>query len=217
MGNTGPLAIDLVELDTPKNMHVLRMLIRDQNSMDVKLPSTLEWARLLVNKCDMFSRSYGLPRHPFLYLTVRSGDEIGYTPDDTWHVDGFSMKYNHLPEYSFIWTDTHPTEFLRLFPTIAEYALVGFDPMKHNLHSRLQIAAGKMPESAIYRGEPFALHLINPYVLHRRPQVPKGVQRTFIRITMSPIEIRDVNNTQNQRLPKQYTFDGVKDFRDRLI
>jgi hypothetical protein len=38
-----------------------------------------------------------------------------------------------------------------------------------------------------------------------------------VRLSYTPIEIADSNNTPNPLLPTNYTRDGVKDFRDTLV
>lgn len=59
--------------------------------------------------------------------------------------------------------------------------------------------------------------MCDPYIIHKRPTVPEGKVRTFVRVSHVPIEIPDVNNTQNPLMPKNYDRDGVKEFRDSLV
>jgi len=60
--------------------------------------------------------------------------------------------------------------------------------------------------------------MMDPYVVHRRPPISNGVVRTFVRISFTPIEIPDVNNTPNPLIPTQhYITDGVKSFREHLL
>jgi len=51
-----------------------------------------------------------------------------------------------------------------------------------------------------------------PYVIHRRPPNTQGIHRTFVRISFTPIEIMDINNTENPAIQTNYTRDGIKDY-----
>ena len=64
--------------------------------------------------------------------------------------------------------------------------------------------------------ESHTVYCMDPYVIHRRPKKAKGKLRTLVRISFTPIEIVDCNNTRNAMLFRDYKRDGVRDFRDNL-
>ena len=57
----------------------------------------------------------------------------------------------------------------------------------------------------------------DPYVVHRRPDGTNGMNRCFIRLSYTPIEIEDVNNTYNPLLHTDYKRDGIKEMRNKLV
>lgn len=55
------------------------------------------------------------------------------------------------------------------------------------------------------------------YVIHRRPKLNSSkIERCFIRLSFTPIEIKDINNTLNPLIPQSYKTYGVVEFRDKL-
>lgn len=193
----------------PENpLYILRMLIRSQNEDQYSAPDNLFFLKPFIDACIAYQKKYVRVRHPFLYLTVRHGPVVSET-DDEWHVDGFSMKYNHLPEQSYIWANHSPTQF-----GTVELDIKGFNPAKHNIHKLIQ---RHNPLPAV-GSRPNAIYCIDPYIIHRRPpNLNKDAWRSFVRVTFSPIEIRDVNNTLNPFVVSNNDFDGVKQFRDKLL
>lgn len=174
-----------------ERQYVLRMLVRDAGFSTLYLPCELEWLRRFIEVCDMYQTP--IRNHRYTYVTVRHG-QVTSREDDQWHVDGFSMRYPHVPEQSYIWADSHPTEFLDQKIQIPS----DFDPLVYNLHWYIQDVADitkkwTSKEKHIFR--------IDPYVIHRRPWVGVGTKRTFVRVSYVPIEIQDNTNTPNPLLP----------------
>lgn len=142
----------------------------------------------------------------FVYVTVRHGMVTSET-DDLWHVDGFSMRVPHVPEQNYICASAFPTEYLIKRWSIPK----DFDPMRHNLHRYFQQRA----EGPVGIGAPNVIYAIDPYCVHRRPQVPAGTRRTFWRVSFVPIEIEDDTCTPNPLLQtRKY---GREDVRKRLV
>lgn len=197
-----PEFVDHLDLETPQEQNVLRMLIQDQLG-SILIPDELEWTRSMVEMSYEHQERLGI-RQAFTYLTVRVGDKKHATLTD-WHVDGFSMRINHLPEQNYIWCDRAPTEYAVMgvnFPS-------DFDPLRHNVHKYLAshvVYANKIESRAVY--------VLDPYMLHRQPKY-EG-RRCFVRVSFTPIEIRDCNNAENPLLPKGHTYDGLKEWRDCL-
>lgn len=206
-----PIEIGKILVKPPKvEQMVLRMLVRSPYSENIKLPSELKWLQSLIEKAEQFQFTIGV-RHPFLYITVRNGN-VNSTLDDAWHTDGFSTKYHHLPEANYVWVNSdQPTEWVEQkfeFP-------LDFDALKHNVHL---FCAKRVLQENIRRCKDKYLYFFDPYVVHRRPPITFGKWRTFVRISFTPIEIPDINNTLNPLIKTDhYIVDGVKNFRNSLL
>lgn len=199
-----------IPIDCPHDeQYVLRMLVK-KPFVEFQLPKELHWMRSILLLSNANQLRLGI-NQPFCYVTVRHGVKQPKT-NDVWHVDGFSMNITHLPEQNYIWTNVHPTEYVEKafdFP-------MDFDPAKHNIHS---FFANKIKDEDIKTCLPNILYGMDPYIIHRRPvNIPKDTLRTFVRISYTPIEIMDDNNTGNPLLyMPPYHRDGIKDFRNSLI
>lgn len=189
-----------------KTQKVLRMLIKRYD--DIRVPEELQWCNSLIQAAIFEQSKLGI-RHPFCYLTIRHG-LTEYKKDDEWHVDGFSLKYSHLPEQNYIWTNKYPTQVITQPFNIPQ----DFDARVHNIHEYFQ---DNVDENLIETLKPNVMYCMDPYNIHRRDPSARGKHRTFVRISFTPIEIDDVNNTKNPTLPTFYTRDGIKDFRQHLI
>lgn len=203
-----PDRLTQVDLDTPEDrQYVLRMLVKEPFG-DFKIPERLEWLEPMIDVARTHQSNMGI-RQPYCHVTVRHG-EVTSEKDDKWHVDGFSMNVTHLPEQNYAWVNRYPTEYLERSFDIP----VDFDPRKHNIHLLLQDLLDGDEDVKAFDEE--TVYCFDPYVPHRRPEVPTGIERTFVRVSFCPMEIRDVNNTQNPLLPRDYDRDGVKEFREKL-
>jgi hypothetical protein len=201
----------LGELDlTPpsERQYVLRCLIKRPFS-EIKLPHSLSWCEPMVNACFKKQQEMGITQ-PFCYITVRHGIVTTKT-DDEWHVDGFSMTITHLPEQNYSWCSEDGTEFINKAIEIPK----DFNPLLYNIHSFIQDSI--TPEDKIKSFKPKTIYCFDPYVIHRRPITASGKLRTFVRLSFTPIEINDINNTFNHSLVTNYTRDGKKDFRNKLV
>ena len=128
--------------------------------------------------------------------------------DDQWHLDGFSTRITHTPEQNYIYTDCHPTQYVSQSVNIPE----DLDPKVYNLNTYLDKF---VKNENIKVCKPCNVYCIDPYVLHIRPDIPDDVFRTFVRVSFVPIEIDDVNNSQNPLIPLEYNKNGVE-FRNSL-
>jgi hypothetical protein len=177
-------------LSIPTEQYVLRMMVHTPE-YGLCVPPELYWLFDTILVC-IKNQALLNKHHPFIYVTVRSGI-VSSTTDDEWHVDGFSMRTPHVPEQNYVWTNCYPTEHLAQKFVIPD----DFDPMRHNIHHFFQDNAG----TNIRQMACEQLHLIDPYIVHRRPKVPIGTRRTFFRISFVPIEIEDDTCTPNPLLP----------------
>lgn len=183
--------------------YVLRMMVRGLNGTQIVLPFALSWLKNTIEYCDGIQKQHGI-HHQFIYVTVRHG-LVTSMNDDTWHVDGFSMRYPHLPEQNYIYSNVNGTEILEQGFNIHP----DFDPEKHNIHQYFQDHAN----GEVYTLPVNRLFVIDPYIVHRRPQA--SGQRTFVRISFVPIEIEDDTCEKNPLMPSR-TY-GRKDVRQTLL
>lgn len=205
--DTVPDKIKRVELNPPQErQYILRMLIKKPFG-GFQIPEEYSWMVPMLEVAVEHQEFIGI-RHPFCYLTIRSG-EVTSENDDEWHVDGFSLNISHLPEQNYIWSDVCGTEYSEQ----TFYIPRDFDGRRHNLHKYLGALVDKR---FVKKCEEKVVYGLDPYTVHRRPKECNGVVRTFVRISFTPIEIDDVNNTYNPLLHTAYKRDGVKDFRDGL-
>jgi hypothetical protein len=198
------------ELAPPeKDYYILRMLIKNTLG-EYKLPDNLQWVYPLVQKAQAHQDVIGVA-HSFCYLTIRTKNS---RTADEWHVDGFSTKITHIPEQNYVWVNKNPT----LIATCKYNFPKEFNPRKHNIHWFFQ---DRINYDAIYmyQLDCSTIYCMDPYVIHKRPYITSNQSRgrIFVRISHTPIEIADINNTINPLIQTNYTRDGIKDFRNSLI
>lgn len=188
-----------------KRQYVLRMMVRAKD-MVLRIPDELQWLAPTIQALVDHQR-YEQLSNPYIYVTVRHGVVTSVT-DDEWHVDGFSMRFPHVPEQNYICSHSNPTEFLLNRWQIPET----FDPHKHNLHWFFQDRAEH--EGVLLRGDPYVVYVVDPYCVHRRPSIEVGTVRTMWRVSFVPIEIEDDMCTPNPLMPEKIY--GRTDIRKRL-
>lgn len=203
-----PMGI-LNDLRLPNNeQHILRMMVRSPTSGGFKIPLELGWLGSVIGALNNIQERHNI-NNEFVYVTVRHGIVKSVT-DDLWHVDGFSMRVPHVTEQNYIWASNHPTEMLNQHIELPR----DFDPMRHNVHKYFQDVA---KEENVITGEAKTLYGIDPYVVHRRPKISTGTQRTFFRISFVPIEILDDTCTINPLIPRlqPYNRGDIRDILER--
>lgn len=202
-----PENVDEISLSCPyEEQYILRMPIR-VDGKEYKIPREIEWVIPMLSKAMDYQKTIVNIEHSFCYVTVRHGNVKSET-DDEWHVDGFSTKISHIPEQNYIWSDIFPTQFVVQSFSFPE----DFDPLRYNVNHFLE---SQIDVNNIRSCENNHIYCLDPYILHRRPHIPIENKRTFVRISFVPIEINDINNTQNPLIPRQYDKDGVL-MRDEL-
>lgn len=205
-----PESCGFKELDLPnEEQYILRLLIEEPYS-GIKLPNQYKWTLPIIREAKIAQKKMVGVRHPFTYLTIRHG-MVRSENDDVWHTDGFSTRFNHLPEQNYIWVNNFPTEYTALPISFPD----DFNSQFHNIHLFLQDVIPDTQEVSSLRKN--YIYAMDPYVVHRRPKEAYGKQRTFLRVSFTPIEIIDKDNTFNPEIPRNYTRSGVKDFRDNLF
>lgn len=192
------------EMPPTDHQYILRMMVRS-DVLPLSIPSELSWLERRIRWLDVYQKRHRL-FNPFIYVTVRHGLVSSQT-DDEWHVDGFSMRFPHVPEQNY--TCTHGaagTWFLNKHWVLPE----SFDPHKHNIHRYFQQHAADGRISQAIEGIVYA---IDPYCVHKRPPTA-GRYRTFWRISFVPIEIEDDTCMRNPLFPAKHY--GREDIRKQL-
>lgn len=214
---------DFEVLDTPKSLEfepispadcpyekqmILRMLIKGKYNKLMAFPRELDWLESQIISIKTYDEILTGIDDSWIYVTVRHGP-LCWETDDEWHFDGASLRTELIPERNYIFTSAPGFEYME--GTVVFRS--DFDPVKHNLFQYVKSAAVAQTRTA----EPDTWYLVTPFVFHRRPEMPAGTPRTFVRITFPDIEIRDVNNTINPHFPtRSFGRDPVKSFRDGL-
>lgn len=203
--------VGALALQTPtETQYVLRCPIKIPSYQDIHVPPSMQWCNAFIQRAFAHQTEVVGVDQPYAYLTIRSGHVTSQT-DDLLHVDGFSMKVPHIPEQNYIWSNNHPT-IVEAFPLAVPPA---FNPLKHNLQYLIQDLRPRTPK--VQQLLAATMYVLDPYVYHRRPTIPAGTVRTFIRLSFTAIPIDDVNNHTNPVFGTITTNnDGVKDFRDKL-
>lgn len=201
----GPEKVGRLILSPPEDdQYILRMAIKADGG-PIFIPRQLFWIIPMLNMVTEYQDNINR-NHPFIYVTIRHG-LVKSKRDDEWHVDGFSTKIPHLPEQNYIWANQDATEYAEISAKIPS----DFNPRQHNINHYLEQCV-----TEVKKAEANTVYCMDPYVLHRRPMSTTGTKRTFIRISYVPIEINDINNTQNPMLERNYTDDGLV-FRSQLV
>ncbi len=208
--NNQPLYVGASAESEFPDQYILRMLVRSPYSKGLQLTNDTQWLAGLIQQADNFQKVAIGISHPYMYVTVRTSNPTSDASYD-WHVDGFSTRYTHLPEANYVIVfGEHGTEYTDQtfnFPK-------DFDPLKHNVHRFFQ---KRIDYSRVKTLTPGTLYYMDPYVVHRRTTKISLKRRCFVRISFTPIEIPDVNNTVNPLISTtHYNYDGIKDFRNSL-
>ena len=182
------------------SQYILRMLVK-QPHKKIQLPEELHWLTGLLTKTNDYQKTQIGVVHPFCYITVRHGPVIS-KGDDEWHVDGFSTRITHLPEQNYVVVSTGGFEYVDEEPrfTFPE----DLDSLRHNVNNYLR---NRIDVRSIKIAKTNTIYCIDPYILHRRVA---AMDRTFVRISYTPIEIADDANTPNPLIPmRKYNRDGI--------
>lgn len=190
-----PVFLGVHELAPPGDLYALRLLIKQPGSSFI-VPEKLAYLKEFIIGCATYQRAF-FPafEERFVYLTARCG-EVRTNRDDEFHVDGFqgTSVPRHIPEQNYLWVDVYPTLF-----AIQPFFVEDLDASKHNFHTFFN---ARTERNFLFSGVERGLYLIDPYHVHARPAVPAGTRRSVLRLTFSPVEIRDDSNTVNPWLPR---------------
>jgi hypothetical protein len=127
-----------------------------------------------------------------------------------WHVDGFQgvRVPVHQVEHSYLWADTQAVEVC-----LQPFFLAHLDRSRHNIFAELEKQAA---ETNAVAGLASHVYLIDPYVVHRSPQVRAAGWRAVCRVTFTETELEDPVNTVNLSLPLAQAYASRLDARNRF-
>ncbi len=191
-----PVYMGQSEIKPPEDpVFALRLLIKQPGSSFV-VPNTLKFLEEFIRDCSAYqAQFFPVFEERFVYITVRSGPMMP-NKEDVFHVDGFQgiSVPRHIPEQNYLWASSHPTLF-----SLQPYFVENLDPGKHNVHDYFDKATDRR---MVYEGLSKGIYLIDPMHVHARRPLNVGTVRTVVRLTYSPVEIRDDTNTPNPELPR---------------
>ena len=181
-----PIDVKKIILPLPdEEVHVLRMPLRMGYVWSIS--EDFAWLKALLVAAESFQlANFGTHLYPFVYMTVRHGKQ-NEVATDVWHTDGFQGKKSerHIGEISYIWTSDGGTEW----NTAGLNIPADFDSERHNLFDWMQT----QKFDSTKQSQPSMLNCFDAYSVHRKNA--KHGPRTIIRLTYSPVEIKDPNYT----------------------
>ena len=197
-------AIDVSLPDTQRSVLRLPLCMNGVWS----IPSEFDWLSEFIHHCVVY-QSRHFVSHPFWYLTVRRTDADPTNRSSQWHVDGFSLRTPHLPEMNYLWCSEEPTLFYEK-PLVFPH---DFDGKRHNLQTFIE---ERIDAQYMVQGQPRQIYLLDPYVVHKKPDSIASTNRFLIRLSNIPVEIEDDLHTPNPAFPsKRYGRVG-KDIADHF-
>lgn len=193
-------------------INVLRMPLKFPGT-SYKVPKELAALMPLIKRCAEYE-SFINKQHDqcFCHITFdRSVVEAGqFHRYPGFHGDGIqgtklTPKVN--VEHSYILATEPPTEYC-----LQPFFLKHLDEAKHNYFLEFDKQA---QEGNVFKSLANHLYLIDPYMVHRTPQITQSVQRIFVRITYAFTELQHPKNTVNPLFEGQ-EYEKRLDIRENL-
>lgn len=188
-----PEVVGQFDLDWDEYMHYMYLPIlmdpdRDIYPARIRLPERLKFLVPLIEQV-MLKEMYLGNEYNYIYVTARRGFACPGDPLNRpdWHCDGFGTD-----DVNYIWTDAYPTEF----------AVQEFDDISDDHVRSIEQFNEQAIETPFERHETRTLLRLDPYVVHRAPEIPvPGGERGFIKISVSNNQYNLKGNSHN------YLFD----------
>lgn len=179
-----PISLANIELNPTEMCFVQYMPIRfpDIEYEDIRIPKGLRWTRPLLNHVSWRAEDY-------IYLTAKhfwvSPENMGNRQG--WHTDGFGTT-----DMNYVWCDYLPTEF----------CVQDFNITQDDTISLREFEAQARAENIVTYPDN-ELMLIDPFTVHRVPEVDRGGLRTFVRFSVSP----DIYNMHGNAVNPLFDYD----------
>lgn len=179
-----------------EDLYLLSLLVR-RPGRPLNLPDSLGFLKDdLIKICRMEDTNR------FVYVTIRHG-KVTTKSDRQWHCDGYSARKPTRPDTMYVWSDTFPTEAVRMPVEFPE----DFYGTVHDVNLFLADSVDRSkPEITTCSAKVW--HRFDTYCCHRRPPAADGAYRSFVRIAFVDHEIVGSKSEQNW---------DVEDFRSRLV
>ncbi len=187
---------------------ILRTPIKWSNSLEVRLPKELlpiaeEVRRVLQYDYWIMGELF---EKFFVHLTVDNSVVKAGTSQrfPGFHGDGLQggqFKQKLICEHSYVMTDVNPTRV-----AIQPFFVAHLNEDRVNIFKEFD---RQVDEAKLYRLREEHLYLIDPYIVHDSPICDEETERTFVRITVTPMELLTPHNTINPM------FDG-QDYPDKM-
>jgi hypothetical protein len=123
-----------------------------------QIPAQLTQLKPFIDACRKYQATY-LSVHNYWYLTCRF--EEANQRSSLWHVDGFSQRYEHVPETNYVWC---PEDATCVYDQPIQFP-PDFDGTKHRLYRFVeQHVKGNMFHVKQLSAK--KVFLLDPYVIH---------------------------------------------------
>lgn len=172
-------------------LHESSLWTAEQSQEDwerLRLPSDVEFARPLIEKAIEHEHAEHGDWWTHVYLTVRMGYATPGNPLNRpgWHADGFGTT-----DVNYVWVDRYPTEF----------AVTTFEDISDDEHLSLDQFDDQIGASDIVTHTPGLLMRLDPYVIHRAPEIPApGGERRFLKVSFATDRYNLKGNARNRML-----------------
>ncbi len=203
--------VDILQLNEC-GINVLRMPLKFPGT-NYKIPQELSACETLIRRVAEYAKFIN-PNHDdcFCHIThdssmVNSGEYHRFPGFHGDGIQGTKLTPKVNVEHSYIMTTNPPTEFC-----LQPFFLKHLDEAKHNFFLEFDKQAHDVN---VFGSLPEHLYLIDPYMVHRTPQITMRCSRTFIRITYAFTELQHPKNTINPHFKGQ-KYDKRVDIRENL-
>lgn len=208
-----PLDLGRIHIEPVAN-RVLRCPIKKSGDSKIYLPLELECCLDLVRfvvETELYINQNFKKFHAHISYEHTEVKANKTQRKSGWHVDGFQgvRAIPHQIEHSYIWSDRYSTEYC-----LQPFFIKHLDSTRHNIFPEIEKQA---KENNLVKGIDEHVCMIDPYVVHRSPVIPKTCKRTFVRITFSETELEDPMNTKNLGIKMKQNYEPRIDVRDRLF
>lgn len=193
-----PISMGKFNMDAAKKCpNVLRVPIKWSGSNEIRLPSELTPLREEIERVLQYDRfiTGEIWTDFFVHITVHNSEvKAGQTQRfGGFHGDGLQggkFKNKLICEHSYIATDPYPTVF-----ALKPFFVGHVNEDRYNIFKEFDRQIDE--RTPMYSGRSEHLYLIDPYMVHASPEMPRDTSRTFIRITATPAELLMPKNTIN--------------------
>lgn len=207
-----PIDMGLVDNEPDECPNVLRLPLKFPGT-EYRVPSDIYTLSKLIRRVADYEKFIN-PDHDrtFCHITfdrslVNPGEFHRFPGFHGDGIQGTKLTPKVIVEHSYIICSNPPTEFC-----LQPFFLKHLDESKHNFFLEFDKQAQR---GNIYTSLPGHLYLIDPYMVHRTPEIEWQVSRYFMRITYAFTELQHPKNTLNPLFSGQ-AYEKRHDIRENL-